>query len=99
MTSLVERVLQSNDLLGECPLWDEREQALWWVDIHGRAIKRYDGKLAVFPTPEPVGSIAFREEGGLLAAMQSGIFAFDDGKLRLLLENPEPLQRFNDGRC
>ena len=46
--------MQSKDLLGECPLWDEREQALWWVDIHGRAIKRYDGKLEAFPTPEPV---------------------------------------------
>lgn len=86
----MERVVDSRDRLGECPLWDG--EALWWIDIHGRAVKRLSGtKLEVFPTPEPVGSIAFRQKGGLLRAMQSGI---DDW-----LENPDPDHRFNDGRC
>ena len=29
-------------LLGECPLWSEREAKLYWIDIDGRAIHRYD---------------------------------------------------------
>jgi sugar lactone lactonase YvrE len=40
----VERVLDSADRLGECPLWDERERVLWWVDILAPAIKCFDGK-------------------------------------------------------
>jgi sugar lactone lactonase YvrE len=43
------------------------------------AIKRFDGKPEVFPMPEPVGSIAFRAKGGLLAAMQSGIYVWESG--------------------
>lgn len=86
----MERVVDSGDRLGECPLWDGA--ALWWVDIHGMAVKRLHGaKLEVFPKPEPVGSIAFRRQGGVLVAMQSGI----DG----MLKNPDPDHRFNDGRC
>ena len=86
----MERLVDSGDRLGECPLWDG--EALWWVDIHGRAIKRLLGtKLEVFPRSEPVGCIAFRQKGGLLVAMQSGIEGF--------VKNENPDHRFNDGRC
>ena len=48
-----ERVIDSGDQLGECPIWDERMSALWWVDIHGQAVKRYDGeRVRVLPMPE-----------------------------------------------
>ena len=93
----VELAVPSADQLGECPLWDG--VALWWVDIRGPAIKRFDGKLSTFETPEPVGSIAFRKGGGLLAAMQTGLFGWNDGRLELLVESPTPELRFNDGRC
>jgi len=101
MTPRAERLLDSADRLGECPLWDEREQALWWVDIHAPAIKRFDGRLKVYPMPEPVGSIAFRAKGGLLAAMQSGICAFLDGEVQFLArpDAHAATHRFNDGRC
>ena len=102
MSAGVERAIDSGDRLGECPLWDERAQALWWVDIHAPAIKRFDGRATeVFPMPEPVGSIALRDKGGLLAAMQTGIFVFQDKALRLLVapEAHDKAQRFNDGRC
>src|SRR5687768_7987516 len=80
----MERIVDSRDRLGECPLWDGT--ALWWIDIHGKAIKRFDGKLTVHEVPEMVGSIAFREAGGLIAAMQTGIFEFPSGKL--MVKNP-----------
>src|SRR5262249_32222760 len=84
MAARAELLLQSADRLGECPIWDGA--ALWWVDIHAPAIKRYaGGKLEAFPVPEPVGSIAFRAKGGLLAAMQSGIFLYENQKLRRLV--------------
>ena len=106
MPTPVELVSEGADQLGECPIWDERERALYWVDSRGPAIKRLSagsGELAVFPLPEVVGSIAFRERGGMLAATRSGIHGYDLGSRSLAaLARPEshlPDNRFNDGRC
>jgi sugar lactone lactonase YvrE len=53
--------------------------------------------------PEVVGSIAFRERGGLIAATKSGIHFLDAaGGALARAANPEarlPENRFNDGRC
>jgi sugar lactone lactonase YvrE len=96
-----ERVVDSRDELGECPIWDERMGALWWVDIHGRALKRYDGALKVLPMPEMPGSIAFRESGGLIVALESGIFTLGTESPTLLAKPAGHAAglRFNDGRC
>lgn len=102
MAETVERVLESNDLLGECPVWDERMHALWWVDIHGKALKRYDGThVTVMPMPEQPGSIALRRAGGLLVAMQSGVFLLGKREPKLMVRpaEHEAGMRFNDGRC
>jgi len=47
-------------VLGEGPIWVEREQALYWLDIKGRKIFRLDGrgKLEQWETPFRVGSLA-----------------------------------------
>jgi sugar lactone lactonase YvrE len=102
----VEVASRGADRLGECPLWDEREQMLWWVDSRWPAVKRFDpasGAVMMLVLPEVVGSIAFREKGGLLAATKSGIHFLDPagGPLEARA-NPEahlPENRFNDGRC
>ena len=110
MASSVERLVESRDRLGECPIWDDREQCLWWVDIHGQAIRRLgmresspagSSSFESFPVPEQVGSIALREQGGLLAAMQSGIYIWDNEASRLLVaaQANHGTHRFNDGRC
>lgn len=98
----VERVIDSGDRLGECPVWDELVQALWWVDIHGRALKRYDGAdVKVLTMPEAPGSIALHARGGLVVALSSGVYLLGT-EAPQLLARPEghsaPL-RFNDGRC
>ena len=102
MDPTAERLLDSGDQLGECPIWDERMHALWWVDIHGRALKRYDGThLTVMPMAEPPGSIALRRAGGLIVALQSGVFVLGTREPQLLVRPPEHEAglRFNDGRC
>jgi sugar lactone lactonase YvrE len=101
MSFSVERGVDSRDRLGECPLWDERSRSLWWVDIHAPAIKRFDGRsTTVTPLPQYVGSIALRESGGLLAALQSGLYFFQDREIRFFCEAEKPANhRFNDGRC
>jgi sugar lactone lactonase YvrE len=103
---VAECVAAGSDLLGECPLWDERAQALWWVDILAPALKQLDpssGAVKENRLPEPMGSFAFREQGGLVAAMKSGLFLLDSAYASVeRVASPEedrPGNRFNDGRC
>src|SRR3954463_14628581 len=77
MASQVECIVKGRDLLGECPLWDEREGALWWVDILAPSLKKWTGSLKTQSLPESMGSFAFRERGGLLASMKSGLYFFN----------------------
>lgn len=103
----------SRDQVGECPLWSVAEQALYWVDIEGRKIHRFDWASQTqqtWNTPERVGCIALTERfgaaGGIVAAMETGIFAVrfldaPDVNVKLIagITHPVPNMRFNDGRC
>lgn len=101
----VEHELTLQAELGECPLWSVKEQKLWLVDILAPAIHRYDpasGELESFALPEEVGCIGLREEGGLIAALRSGVWLLDEQcrPLRKVADNPGEASksRFNDGR-
>lgn len=100
----------SRDRVGECPVWSAAEQALYWVDIEGKRIHRFDWQSKVqqtWATDERVGCIALVERAGCaVAAMETGIFeiqllANQQTKARLLaaVAHPLPNMRFNDGRC
>lgn len=97
-------------VLGECPVWASASQALYWVDIKGLALHRYDtssGARSSWRADEPIGCInAPGQDGRMLAATRSG-FAFlslqTDGTIkRTVLASPEiealPGNRFNDGK-
>lgn len=98
--------LAARDLLGESPLWDGREQALYWVDVRGQRVQRWTGDAADavrhWPVPQEVGSIALAGPGRLLLALADGFHALDltSGALRLIAEvvHPKPPMRLNDGR-
>lgn len=105
MTSPV-RVGAQRDILGECPLWDERAQCLWWVDIRQPAIRRLDhasGTVQSWPMPALVGSIALVDDGRLLVALPQQFALFDPREASLVpFVEPPPMppgHRFNDGRC
>lgn len=105
MTDIL-RVGSQTDILGESPVWDVREQALYWVDIRGLLIRHFDfrsAEVSAWPVPEMAGSLAVREKGGLLLALKSGIAFFDPGTGGIeSVAAPEPGRpdhRFNDGKC
>ena len=95
--------------VGESPLWSAEDGALWWVDIEGRALHRYslDGDRAErWPTAERLACIAAHGEGGVVAAMESGIFRLRPRPGQDLVAerlasaaHPREGMRFNDGRC
>ena len=65
-------------LLGEGPVWVDRDRRLYWVDIKGRAIHRCDpetGAKRTWRAAEEVGAIQPARSGGFVAARRGG-FAF-----------------------
>ena len=99
------RIGTQRDILGESPIWDERSQCLYWIDIRLPAIRRLglDGSIETWPMPDLVGCIAFAGDGRLLVALPQRIALFDPGTgaLEPFVDAPAPVpgHRFNDGRC
>jgi sugar lactone lactonase YvrE len=90
--------------LGEGPVWVERDQALWFVDIKKQQIHRYnpaDGGRRSWDAPEQIGFVFPAEDGGFVAGLQSGLYRFNEkgGTFELIIEvEPDlPGNRLNDG--
>jgi sugar lactone lactonase YvrE len=103
----VESVVASQDVLGECTIWCDRDQVLWWVDIRGPSLKRYNpanGETRGLALSEVIGSFGLTRSGKMMiAGMKSGVYFLDpqSGMLKLIAapEQHIPQNRFNDGRC
>jgi L-arabinonolactonase len=92
--------------VGESPTWSAIERSVYFVDILGQAIHRYEvGKqaLATFKTPQMVTAVAPRRDGGLVASTERGLAFFDQatGSFKHIVDvKGEPAgNRFNDGKC
>jgi sugar lactone lactonase YvrE len=100
-------VLDIKASLGECALWCEEQQALYWVDINAPSLNRFDpasGRNTVMPMPESIGCFAFRaRDGGFVVALRGGLwFADAAGRPTAKIADApyDPAHhRFNDGRC
>jgi sugar lactone lactonase YvrE len=93
-------------LLGESPMWHPHEQCLYWCDIPGHALHRFDpstGAHKSWPFDTDVACCAAVRGGGLLLAMRDGIWRFDpeSGHRTHLADPPyDPAhERFNDGKA
>ena len=93
-------------LLGESPVWHPGEQVLYYCDIPGHSLQRFD------PVAQALEQWSFEAEpaslapllgGGLLLAMRDGLWHFDptNGQRKRLAEPPYDMatERFNDGKC
>jgi sugar lactone lactonase YvrE len=98
-------VLPARAVLGEGPLWDPEDRVLYWVDIRGLTVHRFDpttGRDTEWPVPETPGSLARRAAGGLVVALRSGFHFLDldtggvQPVARPELDRAE--NRFNDGK-
>jgi len=104
MSVNIECVTSTRSQLGEGAVWDVEDARLWWVDITGGLIHRFDPETGVdesFDFGEPVGCLARRRGSGLVVAAKSGFHVFDpDTGVHAFLSDPEarlPDNRFNDG--
>ena len=89
--------------LGEGPIWMARERAVWFVDIKGRRVHRYDEQdesLRSWSAPEDVGFIVPAARGRFICGLKSGLYRFDpengDFDLITLVDSNRPRNRLND---
>ena len=91
--------------LGEGPVWDERAQVLYVVDILRGSIVRFDPAHGTHETVArldvPVGAIALRPDGGLIAAAGTTVALLDEeATVQVVAATPDTADvRFNDGVC
>ncbi len=91
--------------VGEGPVWDVEEQALYYIDILEQKVFRWDpanNDHQEWAVPNMIGSMALREGGGAIVALVDGIHAldFETGEVTpfALIEPENPNIQLADGK-
>jgi L-arabinonolactonase len=100
-----EQVVHCQNIVGEGPLWNMKEQAIYWVDIDGKKIQRYFTQTKTyesFDMPAKICLMAFRTQGGMIVGAEDGLYFWDSAENKLdFITHPEKGKseaRFNDGK-
>jgi len=92
-------------LLGEGPVWDDKNEALYWVDIDKAMLHVYYPELIIaksFTLKEAASCVAFCSDGRLLLALKHALALFDpksSGLKQVKSVDVGKRVRFNDGKC
>jgi sugar lactone lactonase YvrE len=107
--SRADLVFDARNAVGESPVWQVGEQALYWVDIPACTFNRWSlasQTVSSWQAPEMLGCVAASAHSRWIAGAESGVFELcpqADGGLgfsRLAsLSHATSGMRFNDGRC
>lgn len=99
-----ELVFSADAELGEGPVWMARDDAVWFVDIKGLRIHKYEASTGAawsWAAPAQPGFIVPLPDGRWIAGLKTGLHTFDprSGRFELLakVENPSLGNRLNDG--
>jgi sugar lactone lactonase YvrE len=96
---------EAKDTLGEGPIWNDTDESLYWCDNIRSLVHQYEpagGQVKTWPMPEEIGSLVFRQKGGIVAGMKSG-FCFVDLEANridhIVAADTNPTNCLNDGKC
>lgn len=103
---MLKHIENSKSLLGEGPLYNQKNNALYWTDIKGMRLFKYDLKSKMvndYHFTKPIGSFAFTCKDEIIVTTNGG-FEYADLNLNKLTpivdpEKDKPHNRFNDGKC
>lgn len=103
---ITELVMNEFMELGEGPIWDEKEQALYWVDTDLKQVHKYcpkSNERKFYDVYEKAGAVIKESDNTLICALEKGIYRLNetDGTLELISapECDKPENIFNDGKC
>ncbi|MDP6047180.1 MAG: SMP-30/gluconolactonase/LRE family protein [Phycisphaerae bacterium] len=101
--SEVEHLITVQDEVGETPIWIPNEQAMYWIDLEGSAVHRYDpstGDRKDWSLDAAVTALARRASGGWILATKTGLAFWDQaGATTEFIADPtadSEAIRFND---
>lgn len=100
-----ESVVPLSAGLGESPVWDAVQQALYWVDVRGNTLNRYDavnGANRTVPTAESAHAIALTRSRRLIAVLDETVAYLDPdtGALEPLVRLVKGIDdNLNDAQC
>lgn len=103
---MFEPITGTISLLGECPIWCNRTNQLFWTDIPDcklRALAPISGDIRHWSLSEPLGSFALTaDKNVLLMGLASGLgyYNLTNGHFTKIAASPGAANtRINDGRC
>jgi L-arabinonolactonase len=106
----IQRLDVPTSVLGESPVWSERDQCLYFVDIASHRLQAYwpdGGSHEAWQFDSYTGSLAESRDGALIVALTDRVVRFDAKRGAgaidsiepiAVLERDRPLNRLNDGR-
>lgn len=102
----ISKVIDLKPNLGEGPIWDVKNQELWWIDSQDGRLFRHNedtSNLRVWDVREKIGSMALYQDGkSVLLALQAGLYKYNlEADKAELISDPEPeypKNRLNDGK-
>lgn len=103
---MVERLNDERALLGEGPVWVTAEQCLYWVDIKGHRLHRYDPTRQAAKSwsfPDNLAWVLPRQSGGLVAGTRNSIgsLTISEGLVftsYVEIDSNIPTNRLNDAK-
>ncbi|THD83599.1 SMP-30/gluconolactonase/LRE family protein [Aliigemmobacter aestuarii] len=105
MTRITRLLPDTRFGLGEGPVWDDRAQVLYFVDIAARALHRLDpetGAHTSWAFDEKISCLGLTEGDGILVSGQSGLWLLNPADGSRALRFPIPAlpadMRTNDGK-
>ena len=102
MYERLELVTDALSVLCESPVWDEKKQCLYYVDINGKRLRQVNmpsGEVADRVLPEQPGCVVLDDAGGLVCGLETGIYRITGRSLQKI-NKPFDMEgyRFNDGK-
>ena len=98
----LQLVTDALSVLGESPLWDDRNRCLYYVDINGKRLRRVElpsVKISDTALPEQPGCVVLDVDGNACLGMETGIYKImGDGFVKINRDFCMEGYRFNDGK-
>lgn len=105
MTPMFRPLSRTKALTGESPVWDDRRNCVWWIDIQGQRLigTTMQGQDASdIPLPSMPGFVALSEDDRLVIGLEDGLWSIvpEGGDFRKLTDFPvaDARLRANDGK-